>query len=125
LAALIRRFGVLPISGRGDGLRQPVHADDLAAGAIAAAASDAARNRPYDLPGGETHSYRIMVWRLCEALDKPALILSLPPWLWRAAFALARPFVPGATAAMGAQMAEDLVFDGSAVARDFGWAPRE
>ena len=125
LAGLIRRFGVLPISGRGEGLRQPVHADDLAAGAIAAAASKAARDMAYDLPGGETLSYRAMVQRLFESLNKSVLILRLPPWLWGAAFALARPLLPGATVAMGARMADDLVFDGSAAARDFGWAPRD
>ena len=52
LAGLIRRFGVLPLAGRGEGLRQPVHADDLAAACLAVVASEAARNRAYDLPGG-------------------------------------------------------------------------
>ena len=52
LARLIRRFGMLPLMGSGAGLRQPVHAEDLAIGAIAAAASDAAIGKTYALPGG-------------------------------------------------------------------------
>ena len=125
LAALIRRFGWLPISGRGDGLRQPVHADDLAAGAILAAHSAAARDKAYDLPGGETLTYRQMVERIFESLQHPPRILALPPALWRAAFILARPLLSGATAAMGLRMAKDLAFDGGPAARDFGWAARD
>src|SRR3954453_2004321 len=39
LSRLISRFGFMPLVGGGPGLRQPVHAEDLAIGAIAAAAS--------------------------------------------------------------------------------------
>ncbi len=124
LAAMIRRFSFLPISGRGEGLRQPVHADDLAAGAIAAASSPAARGKAYNLPGGETLTYRQMVARIFESLSKPVSILALPPWLWRAAFVLARPLLGRATAAMGMRMAHDLAFDGTPAARDFGWTAR-
>ncbi len=124
LAALIRRFGVLPVSGRGDGLRQPVHAQDLALGAVAAADAKAAANTAYDLPGGETLTYREMTGRLFDSLNKRRLIISLPAELWAMAFALARPLLPGATAAMGRRMETDLTFDGAPAARDFGWAPR-
>lgn len=125
LAALIRRLGVLPLAGGGEGRRQPVHADDLAAGAIAAAESDAARNRAYDLPGGETLTYRAMAERVFEGLDRKPRILSVPPALWRAGLTLAAPLLPGATRAMGSRMSEDLVFDPEPARRDFGWAPRQ
>jgi nucleoside-diphosphate-sugar epimerase len=125
LAGLIRRFGVLPLSGDGRGRRQPVHADDLAAAALAALETPAAFNKAYDLPGGETLTYREMCERIFAALDRPPRILSAPPAVWSAAFALARPFLPGATAAMGARMAEDLVFDPEPAKRDFGYAPRD
>ena len=39
LSRLIRRFGFMPLVGGGTGLRQPVHAEDLAIGAISAALS--------------------------------------------------------------------------------------
>lgn len=124
LARLIRKVGVLPLAGRGGGRRQPVHADDLAAGALAALDSPAARNRAYDLPGGETLTYRAMAERIFEGLGRRPQILSVPAPLWRAAFVLASPVLPGATAAMGDRMAEDLVFDGEPARRDFGWSPR-
>ena len=51
LARLIEKFGFMPLAGSGSGLRQPVHAQDLAIGAIAAAASPAAANKIYAIPG--------------------------------------------------------------------------
>lgn len=125
LAGLIRRFKVLPLSGSGEGLRQPVHADDLAAGAIAAAVAPAAAGRAYDLVGGETLAYRDMVRRIYEGLGRRPLIAPLPPWLFSLLLTLARPFFPGATAAMGSRMSQDLVFDAADAVRDFGWAPRD
>lgn len=124
LARLIARFGALPLAGHGEGLRQPVHADDLAIGALAAATSDAARNRAYDLPGGETLSYRDMAGRVFEALGKRPRMVSVPPLAWKLGVTLAAPLLPGATKAMGSRMAEDLIFDPGPAARDFGWAPR-
>ncbi len=125
LARLIGRLGFLPLAGRGEGLRQPVHADDLAAAAIAAASSPAAQNKAYDLPGGETLTYRVMAERVFEGMGRQPMILPLPEGLWRVAFALARPFLPGATAQMGARMSEDLAFDVTAATADFGWKPRD
>lgn len=125
LAALIRRFGVLPLAGRGEGLRQPVHADDLAQAALDAAASPAAHDRSYDLSGGETLTYRQMAVRVFEAVGRHPRIVSAPPLVWKAALALASPLLPGATGAMGGRMSDDLVFDHADATRDFGWAPRD
>lgn len=124
LAQLIGKFGFLPLMGSGAGLRQPVHAEDLAIGAIRAAASAAAINKTYALPGGEIVSYREMVGRIFDALGKRRRIVSAPPIVWRGAFALAKPFFPNANVAMGNRMAMDMVFDGSPAIADLGWKPR-
>jgi uncharacterized protein YbjT (DUF2867 family) len=124
LARLILRFGFLPLMGRGAGLRQPVHAEDLAIGAIAAATSAAAVNKTYAVPGGETISYREMAGRIFDACGKPRRIISAPPFVWQAAFAVAKPFFPNANVAMGQRMAKDMVFDASPAIADFGWNPR-
>jgi len=124
LARLIRRFGVLPLSGQGEGLRQPVHADDLAAGALVAARTPAACDRAYDLPGGETLTYRQMAERIFKALGRPIRIIAAPDWLWRLGFSLARPLLPGATAQMGRRMSSDLVFKATPAERDLQWNPR-
>ena len=92
VVAAIRRFGFMPLVGGAPGLRQPVHAEDLAIGAIAAAASPAAINKFYSLPGAETLSYREMIGRIFDGLEMPRRTISVPPLLWRAGFA------PGETA---------------------------
>jgi nucleoside-diphosphate-sugar epimerase len=124
LAQMAQRYKVLPLAGRARGLRQPVHAEDAAWAATAAAASPVAPGRVYDLPGGETLSYRQMVERIFLGLDRTPRIVCAPEALWRLAFGVARGRLPGATAAMGERMNQDLVFDGAPAARDFGWAPR-
>jgi nucleoside-diphosphate-sugar epimerase len=124
LAGLAERLKVLPLAGAGRGLRQPVHAEDLAWAAMAAAASPLTSGRAYDLPGGETLTYRTMVERIFLGLDRTPRIISVPVAVWRLGLKLAGDRLPGTTAAMGERMNQDLAFDGEPAARDFGWAPR-
>lgn len=124
LARLVARYGVLPLAGWGNGLRQPVHAVDLAAGALQAARSKAAHNKIYVLPGADKISYWEMVGRIFDSLGKPRRIVPLPPIMWRLAFFLFRPWLPNANAAMGTRMSKDMVFDASPARNDFGWNPR-
>lgn len=124
LASLARRFGVLPISGRGEGLRQPVHADDLAMAALAALSATASIGQTYALAGGETLTYRQMCDLIFKGLDRPARVLCLPPALWRVGLTLASPLLRGTTPQMGRRMDQDLVFDDTAARRDLGWSPR-
>jgi nucleoside-diphosphate-sugar epimerase len=122
LAGLIRRYGVLPLSGFGGGLRQPVHAADLAQAALAVIEREQTFGHVYDLPGGETLTYRVMAERVFEGLGRTPRIITLPPPLWRLGLSLAG--LKDATAAMGARMAEDLTFDPVPARRDFNWSPR-
>jgi nucleoside-diphosphate-sugar epimerase len=124
LAGLIRRFGFMPLVGGAPGLRQPVHAEDLAVGAIAAATSPAAVNKFYSLPGAETLSYREMIGRIFDGLRLPRRTISVPAFLWRAGFAVAKPLFPSANVAMGIRMMKDMTFDSAPAIRDFGWNPR-
>jgi nucleoside-diphosphate-sugar epimerase len=124
LARLIQRIGFVPLAGSGSGLRQPVHAQDLAIGAIAAAHSLAAANKVYALPGTETLSYCEMIGRIFDGLQKRRRIIAVPPLLWRIAFTLIGPFVSNANVAMGMRMAKDLTFDPAPAIVDFGWNPR-
>jgi nucleoside-diphosphate-sugar epimerase len=124
LSRLIRRFGFMPLVGGAPGLRQPVHAEDLAIAAIAAAASPAAANKFYSLPGGETLPYREMIGRIFDGLQLPRRTVPVPALLWKAGFALAKPLFPNANVAMGIRMMKDMTFDATPAIRDFGWNPR-
>jgi nucleoside-diphosphate-sugar epimerase len=124
LSRLIRRFGFMPLVGGAAGLRQPVHAEDLAIGAIAAGLSPAAANKFYSLPGGETLSYREMIGRIFDGLRKPRRLVPIPVLVWRAGFLLAKPLFPTANVAMGTRMMKDMIFDAAPAMEDFGWNPR-
>ncbi len=124
LARMIRRLRFLPLAGRGEGLRQPVHADDLAIGALNAVARSQAGGRAYDLPGGETLTYRQMAERVFVGMGLRPRIVTAPDWLWSAGFALAKPLLKNATAQMGKRMSADLVFDAAPARADLDWTPR-
>ena len=124
LSRLIRRFGFMPLVGGAPGLRQPVHAEDLAIGALAAASSRAAINKVYALPGGETLTYREMIGRIFDGMQLPRRTISVPSPVWRAGFILAKPLFPGANVAMGTRMMKDMTFDSTPAVQDFGWNPR-
>ena len=124
LSRLIRRFGFMPLVGGGPGLRQPVHAEDLAVGAIAAASSQGSVDKVYSLPGGETITYREMIGRIFDALHLPRRTIPIPPFVWKAVFAFAKPLFPSANVAMGLRMMKDMAFDSTPAAHDFGWSPR-
>lgn len=122
--ARARGFFVLPHAAHGR--RQPVHVDDLAAAAMAAAVAPAAAGRAYDLPGGETLPFDAMVARTLAVLSPPPRLRRLPTPLFRLALAAARHLggADGINAAMLDRLDADLVFDASAAARDLGYAPR-
>ena len=126
IAAMARRWGRFVLPRRADGLRQPVHVQDLADAAFAANVSPVAQGRSYDLPGGETLAYRDMVRRVLACLDPPLPLLELPMPLFRAAVAAAqaRGVARVLTPAAVARMREDLAFDAAPARRDFGYAPR-
>ena len=86
IAVFIRRFGVFPVVWPGAGRRQPIHADDVAQAMVAALNAPGARGVLFDLPGGETLTYREMVRRIFQSLDRRPVLLYLPLGLARTAF---------------------------------------
>lgn len=126
IAHMAHRFGRFALPRGADGLRQPVHVDDLADAALACVAAPATHGRTYDLPGGETLSYREMVGRVLACLPPPPRLHVLPMPAFRALLALARArgMARGLTLDAVARMRDDLVFDAGPATRDFGYAPR-
>jgi nucleoside-diphosphate-sugar epimerase len=124
--AIARRFGAVALPSDARGLRQPVHAGDVAGAMRAALVREAARDRAYDLPGGETLDYRRMVARTLAIAAPGARLLTLPPRLFAFAGPAVRrlPALAALTPEVLARMREDLVFDAAPAARDIGHSPR-
>lgn len=126
IVRFVRRFGFFPLLGSAGGLRQPVHAEDVAAASVSALTSSVAANRTYNISGGETVSYRQMVNRVFDAVGKLPRLVTIPRWLFRLGVSALRllPRYQHWTVAMAERMNRNLVFDHADAARDFGFSPR-
>lgn len=124
---IIRATGFFPLLGAGSGLRQPVHADDLAAACVAVFDNPAAFDKSYELSGGECLSYRAMVERIFASLHLKPRFVRIPVALFGAALRLLA-FIPryrDFNVAMAQRMNEDLAYAHDDAARDFGYQPRK
>lgn len=126
IARFINRFGFFPLLGRAEGLRQPIHAEDVAGACLAALRVAGPANRGYNLSGGETVSYREMVRRVFAALDRRPRLVAIPLLGFRIAVGCVRVFPRYRhwSAAMAERMNRDLLFDHSDAVRDLGFSPR-
>ena len=126
IARFIRRFGFFPVLGKAEGLRQPIHAGDVAGACVAALQAPAAANHAYNISGGEALAYRDMVARVFAALGRPPRLLPVPLPAFRVAVALLRclPRYRHWSAAMAKRMNRDLVFDHAEAAQDLDFRPR-
>ena len=125
IARFVRRFGFFPVMGAARGLRQPVAAEAVARACIGALAAPLAANRAYNISGAETLTYRGMVERVFASMGRRPLTPSIPPSLFAAAVACLRllPRYRHWNTAMAERMNTDMVFDHTAAANDFGYAP--
>jgi len=126
IASTIRRFGFFPVVGGGAGLRQPVHADDLAAACLSALERPESFGKAYNLSGGSTLSYRDMVVAIFKAMGRTPRIVDVPVPLLRFAIRCAR-LLPGLgylSADMADRISRDLCFEHGDAVRDLGYAPR-
>jgi nucleoside-diphosphate-sugar epimerase len=109
-ARFIQRYGFFPLAWNAQGLRQPVHADDLASAALAALERPQVAGETYALPGGETLTYRAMIERIFAALDRRPRFIRMPGL--------------AAVSDLAKRMARDQAFDIGPAARDLDYAPR-
>lgn len=125
LARFGKRFGFIPVAGKAAGLRQPVHADDLAALAVNALLIEPAVDLASAAGGGSTLTYREMVHRLAASLPGVRPV-SIPAGVFGAVAALASllPGFHGVNAEMVRRQATDLVFDDHAVRVALDYDPR-
>jgi len=126
LARIIRRFGFFPLAGKARGLRQPVHAEDVAAFCRRALERPGSINRAYTISGGEILCYRDMIRRLFVVAGRKPRLVSLPSSLFYVFVAVIRRFprYRGWTAEMARRMNIDMNFDNAEAVRDLGVSPR-
>lgn len=119
LARFARRWHVLPVPLGASGLRQPVHAGDLAAACIAARDKAATFGKIYALGGGERLRFDTMLARIVASSPHAAVALPVPKPLLEVAMRLSR----GRAGALS-RLRVDLLADNVPAGRDFDYAPR-
>jgi nucleoside-diphosphate-sugar epimerase len=112
------RTRVFPLPA-GHGLRQPVHAQDLAHAALAALDSGASAGRILAIGGGERLPLSDMFARVRRSLPVDTLPLPLPAWLLR----MARSRSGRLRGPLG-RLEADLIADNTEVTRLLGVQPR-
>ncbi|MDI1276642.1 NAD(P)-dependent oxidoreductase [Methylobacter sp.] len=126
IVRFIRRFGFFPLFGKANGLRQPIHASDVAGVCLAALQAPCATNRAYNISGGETLTYRDMVACVFSTLGHRPRLPTVPLWAFRLAVAVLRRLrrYRQWSTAMAERMNRDMVFDHAEAARDLNFKPR-
>lgn len=115
--ALCTRVFPLPA---GRGLRQPVHAADIALAVLAALERPASAGRILAIGGGERLSAAVMFARVRDGLPRATLPVPLPAWLLRAG----QRFAPGRLRGPLQRLEADLIADNDELERLLGIHPR-
>lgn len=126
LARFGRRFGFIPLASGARGLRQPVHADDLAALAVQCLANDAPIRLESAACGGSTLAYKKMVELTAAACGQHVRALAINA-RWFAALVRLAAIVPALrelNPEMITRQQMDMVFDDSPLRTALGYEPR-
>jgi nucleoside-diphosphate-sugar epimerase len=127
IARFIQRFRFFPLVGNGKGLRQPVHAEDLAKACIKALDNPMSFGQAYNLSGGEMLTYREMVTRIATKLGYKSRIVNIPLPALRI-FLRGLSYIPHyrhLTPEMANRINRDMCFDHQPATRDLDFSPRK
>jgi hypothetical protein len=126
IARLIRRFHFFPLAGSAAGLRQPVHAADLAALAVELIQARYVESLESPVGGGSVVSYRHMVEQVFTAYGLAPRVVCIAPAVLVSLFeALAwLPALHGVNAGFFWRQNLDLVFDDGALRELTTFNPR-
>lgn len=118
IARRAMRLRVFPLPA-GRGLRQPVHADDIAQAVLAALECPAAAGRILPIGGGERLRSGEMFARVRDSLSRSTVPLPLPAWLLR----LSQRALPPLRGPLS-RLDSDLIADNGDLQRLLGIRPR-
>jgi len=125
MAQFIQKWQILPVAGPANGLRQPVHADDLAVAVVATIQNPLSYNRSFNLGGGEILTYQKMAQKVFQAMGKRSWILPLPHKLIYTICGLLKLMIKdGPNAAMFMRMNQDLAYDLTDARQALNYTPR-
>ena len=122
---IVRIFRLFPLVGDGKGLRQPVHARDLAECVVKVLDRNDNRGGIYNLGGSEMLTYREMVSRIFEAAGQTPRFLTVSPGVATSVVSVVckMPGLGFLNPEMMRRMEDDLVYEIKPAEQDFSFAP--
>ena len=126
LARFGQRWHVFPVIPGATGLRQPIHADDLAVACMAAASTAAITAKIFAVGGGEQLSFADMLGRIRASIPTRTIPLPVPLGLSRIALRWLRlhPRWRHLQDGLIDRLQVDQIVDNGPVCRDLHWQPR-
>jgi len=126
LSHFIQQWGFFPLLGEAKGLRQPVHAEDLAIACIQILENPQTHFKRYFLTGSDVLTYKQMIAVIFEQLHKKPRFLSLPVKILKLGFQALNllPQFEYLSPAMLERMNQDLCFSSQMAIDDFGFQAR-
>lgn len=126
IARIIRRFGFFMVSGEAMGLRQPIHAEDVARAIVNSISNPDAHNKSFNVTGGETITYFTMIRRVAEALGSPIRIFSFPTFILKNMLRVVRFLnLTNLSPSLFERMNQDLAYDGTEAEKLLKLHPRD
>ena len=126
IAKMIRRFGFFMVSGEAQGLRQPIHAQDVAKAIVNSIGNTQSYNKSLNITGGETVTYFTMIRRVAEALGSPIRIFSFPTFFLKNLLRVVRMMgLTTLSPSLFDRMNQDLAYNGEEAVKILGLSPRD
>lgn len=120
------KTGFIPLSRNAVGLRQPVHADDLAQLAVTALQADTGPFLEGEACGGSTLTFSEMTRKVAQCGSRKIRLLSLPAPILIAVVRTVSALLPGKgiNPQMVNRQSQDMVFDSTVFKENLSWNPR-
>ena len=127
LTWFIRTFHFFPLVGLGNGLRQPIHAIDVARICVNSLYSSNTFNSSFNIAGAESLTYREMASRIFESLGLRPYFIRFPVWIVKLGLTVLHinPKYRNITYSMFDRMNRDQVFDINEARKLFNFEPRK
>ena len=121
----LRKTRIFPLVAGGKGMRQPIHADDVAQAVMQVLDANELPRKTYEIAGAEKLSFRNLVQRVATANQLEVTFIPVPLSFARAGLKALSPLPRFSGIPAGAlnRMADDMVFDNGAAHRDFRFKP--
>ncbi len=127
ISNFIKKYRFFPILGDGAGLRQPVHAYDLAKSCLNVIENRNCYNKIYNLRGNQTLTYSEMVGKIFFSLEIKEFKVKLPKFIFLLIIKIAKiiPAYSGLNSGMIDRLDENLCFDIKDAQEDFNYRPHD